>query len=143
MSSYPLGGIVIQNNDTNKVELFNNVFDTETFLSTGDAPQVDLAGLILARNVAGTNLVAYVAAQAGVDATGTPVAVLGSDVNAAATAAVEDIRVIVSGSIREPLVHTALAPTVAITNNDKDRLRSTGLIPLAARELANFDNPQP
>lgn len=139
MSDYPLGGLVATDNELGAVDLFGTVYDDFIYTPTA-SDALDAEGLILASNVAGTKLVAYVAAQFGVDLTGTPVAVLGSNVQADVTPSDVNLRAIVSGQVRSPKLHTAAAPTTAITEVDKNRLRDTGIIPLFTRDLSIHDN---
>lgn len=141
MPQYPLVGLgAITNEDTDVVELFGVIYFAFTFDPLVN-DSLHLAGEILARNVAGTALVPYVAAA--VDSTGVPVAVLGSDAQADGSATDIELRAIVSGQVRQEKLHTVLAPTVAITPVDADRLRSTGIVPQVTKQLANVDNPQP
>lgn len=139
MADYPLGGMDRAENVVDSVSLFDTVFSEFTYVPPV-ADALDLAGLILARNIAGDKLVPYVAAQFGVDLTGTPVAVLGSNVQADAGPADVELRAIVSGQVRRPKLHTAAAPTTAITELDADRLRDSGIIPLTTTELSKLDN---
>ena len=139
MADYPLGGLVQTDTDFGSVELFGAEFTTEVFTATA-TDHTDLAGLILARNAAGTKLVAYVAAQFGVDETGTPVAVLGSNVVQVGAAADHNIRVISLGQVKLGRLHTAAAPSTAITIADRDRLKAAGILARPTTELDKFDN---
>lgn len=138
---YPLGGPIVQTDtDFGSVELFGVEYSGPEVFTPTAGDHTDLAGLVLARNVAGTKLVAYVAAQFGVDETGTPVAVLGSNVVDVGGPTDQNIRVIALGQVRLERLHTAAAPTAAITIADRDRLKAAGILARATTALDFFDN---
>ncbi len=140
MGDYPMGGMVVGNNDVSRVDLWDTQYDDNIYVPSG-ANNLDLEGLMLARNVAGTKLVPYVAAQHGTDSTGEPIAVLGANVQADGSPSDVNLRAIVDGHVREVKLHTILAPTVAITIDDKDRLRRYGgIVALSSTELSKLDN---
>lgn len=139
---YPLGGLIRQETDLGSVELPGGggvTYGTGVYTPTG-ANALDLKGLVLARAVAGTKLVAYVAAQFGTDSTGTPIAILGDDVQADGTPSDVDLNYIANGNVRKPILHTAAAPTSLLTIADIDRLQTEGLIVQDTQELQKFDN---
>ena len=137
MGDYPLGGMTVTNNDLGSVDIADTTYDDAIYTPSA-AAALDLEGLILARNVAGTKLVPYVAAA--IDSTAVPVAVLGSDVQADGVPSDVNLRAIFAGKVREGKLHTALAPTAGITIVDADRLRQTGIIPLSSLDLSKLDN---
>ncbi len=138
MGDYPLGGMTVGNNDVNRVDLWDTVYDDAIYTPSA-AAALDLEGMLLARNVAGTKLVPYVAAA--VDVTAEPIAVLGANVQADGTPSDVELQAIIGGHVRAVKCHTLLAPTVALTIVDKDRLRHFGgITALESTELSKLDN---
>lgn len=146
MSSYPLGGLGIQNNDVGAVELFDTVFDNLGSFVPTTSDRLYPKGTVLARlTESSATLTPYIFAaitgltDPSVNATMYPVAVLGSDVQATGVVAVP-LRVIVSGQVRESKLTQDGAPPTVLTDVDIDRLRQTGIIALTSLELSKLDN---
>jgi len=139
MSSYPLGGITITNNDIGSVELFDAVFDSDVFTPTTSA-RLYPAGLLLGRLTDGT-LTPYTTDNdpAG---SGTFVGILASALQSTLVVA-QNIRFLVAGQVRlgKLSIDDTSAATV-ITDTIKDTMRRQGLIPLLTTELDQIDNPQ-
>ncbi|MEE9393696.1 MAG: hypothetical protein V3W41_14430 [Planctomycetota bacterium] len=138
MSSYPLGGSTITDNDRGAVELFDVVYDTDVFVPTTSA-RLYPAGTLLARLIADGKLTPFTTDN--IPASSDIVGVLGSDVQAALLAEV-NLRYIVSGQVKlSKLSIDDTSASVVITDAIKDEMRQTGIIPLSSAEQSHFDNP--
>lgn len=135
--SFPMGGMTITDNDVSEVKAGQNIRQQrETFVPIGAAITVYPAGLLLGRVTAGGKLTPYVAGAG--DGSEVAVAVLPFDATSDAVPTEMEIEAIVQGEVNAAKLVTNVP--AAASQAEKEMLRSWGILPIDATELAKLDN---